>query len=233
MPHITFPPISLESIFSNQNLHTKKKPQESGRKMKRNLWFIAVLLVAATLVLSQPAMADWVYTVKRGDSLYKIARKTGTTVKAIRNRNGLKSSYIRIGQRITIPTGKTTTSKKVVTRRAGDIELLARIIHAEAGAEPYTGKVAVGAVILNRVQSPKFPSTIAGVVYQPHAFESVSNGIYTRPASSASKKAAQDAISGWDPSGGALYFFNPAKTRSAWMWARKIINRIGKHVFAL
>lgn len=200
--------------------------------MKRNLWLVAILLMAAAMFMAQQVKADWVYTVKRGDSLYKIARKTGTTVKALKNRNGLRSNLIRIGQRITIPTGKATTTKKV-TRKAGDIELLARIIHAEAGSEPYIGKVAVGAVIMNRVQNPKFPSSIAGVVYQPHAFESVSNGLYSKPASKASRKAAQDAISGWDPSGGALYFFNPAKTRNAWIWARKIINRIGKHVFAI
>lgn len=200
--------------------------------MKRNVLIVVTLLMTMVLTLSQQVRADWTYTVKRGDSLYKIARKTGTTVKAIKNRTGLRSNAIRIGQRIIIPTGKATKTKKV-TRKAGDVELLARIIHAEAGSEPYTGKVAVGAVIMNRVQNPKFPSSIAGVVYQPHAFESVSNGLYTKPASKASRKAAQDAISGWDPSGGALYFFNPAKTRNAWIWARKIINRIGKHVFAI
>ncbi|HYH04614.1 MAG TPA: cell wall hydrolase, partial [Bacillota bacterium] len=91
----------------------------------------------------------------------------------------------------------------------------------------------VGGVILNRVQNKKFPKTVAGVIYQPHAFESVSNGIINRPATAASRKAARDALAGWDPSGGALYFFNPGKTNNRWIWARRIINRIGKHVFAI
>jgi N-acetylmuramoyl-L-alanine amidase len=139
---------------------------------------------------------------------------------------------IRIRQKIIIPTARRSIRRKP-TRISGDIALLARIIHAEAGAEPYVGKVAVGGVVLNRVQNSKFPQSIAGVVYQPHAFESVSNGLINRQASKESMKAARDALSGWDPSGGALYFFNPAKTRNRWIWARRIINRLGKHVFAI
>lgn len=118
--------------------------------------------------------------------------------------------------------------------RGNNTELLARVIQAEAEAEPYSGQVAVGAVILNRIQNPKFPKTLAGVIYQPHAFESVSNGQVNRPARSSARKAAQAAISGWDPSGGALFFFNPGKVRSrSYVWTRKIIQKIGKHVFAL
>lgn len=192
------------------------------------------LLIAlwGILSFSEITLADWTYTVRRGDSLYKIARRTGVTVGALRARNGIWSNLIRIRQRIIIPTARTKVSRRP-TRTSGDIALLARIIHAEAGAEPYVGKVAVGAVVLNRVQHSRFPQTIAGVVYQPHAFESVSNGIVNRPASKASMKAARDALSGWDPSGGALYFFNPGKTRNRWIWARRIINRLGKHVFAI
>lgn len=120
------------------------------------------------------------------------------------------------------------------TRHGGDLDLLARMISAEAGAEPFLGKVAVAAVLLNRIQNPRFPKTVAGVIYQPHAFESVSNGQINMPASSTSRKAAQAALSGWDPSGGALFFFNPAKVRGrSYVWTRRIIQRIGKHVFAL
>ncbi|MGE5606516.1 MAG: cell wall hydrolase [Bacteroidota bacterium] len=192
------------------------------------------LLIAlwGIMSFSKITMADWTYTVRRGDSLYKIARRTGVSVGSLRARNGIWGNLIRIRQRIIIPTGRRAARRRP-TRISGDIALLARIIHAEAGAEPYVGKVAVGSVVLNRVQSSKFPQTIAGVVYQPHAFESVSNGIINRPASKESMKAARDALSGWDPSGGALYFFNPAKTRSRWIWARRIINRLGKHVFAI
>ena len=192
------------------------------------------LLIAlwGIMSFSEITLADWTYTVRRGDSLYKIARRTGVTVGALRARNGIWGNLIRIRQRILIPTARATVSRRP-TRISGDIALLARIIHAEAGAEPYVGKVAVGAVVLNRVQNSKFPRTIAGVVYQPHAFESVSNGIVNRAASKDSAKAARDALNGWDPSGGALYFFNPAKTRNRWIWARRIINRYGKHVFAI
>lgn len=192
------------------------------------------LLIAlwGLMSFSQITLADWTYTVRRGDSLYKIARRTGVTVGALRARNGIWGNLIRIRQKIIIPTARRTARRRP-TRTSGDIALLARLIHAEAGAEPYVGKVAVGGVVLNRVQSSKFPQTIAGVIYQPRAFESVSNGIINRPPSEESIKAARDALSGWDPSGGALYFFNPAKTRNRWIWARRIINRLGKHVFAI
>ncbi len=119
-------------------------------------------------------------------------------------------------------------------RQSGDLELLARVIRAEAEAEPYTGQVAVGAVILNRIQSSEFPNTMAGVVYQPHAFESISNGSANQAPTESTRKAAQAALSGWDPSGGAIFFFNPAKVGAhSYVWTRKIINRIGAHVFAL
>jgi len=113
-----------------------------------------------------------------------------------------------------------------------DVYLLARIIRAEAEAEPYAGKVAVAAVILNRVRHPGFPNTIAGVIFQPGAFESVSNGrFWSLLPNKESIKAAYDALHGWDPTYGALFFWNPAKMVSKWIWSRKIIARIGKHVF--
>lgn len=194
-----------------------------------------LIMVASTMFFSEETAADWRYTVQRGDTLFRIARKTGVSVKTIKNANGLRSNRLRIGQRIIIPSGanRQSTSQKAGARNSGELELLARAIHAEAGVEPYLGKVAVGGVILNRVQNKKFPKTIAGVIYQPHAFESVSNGIINRPATAAARKAARDALAGWDPSGGALYFFNPGKTNNRWIWARRIINRIGKHVFAI
>lgn len=185
------------------------------------------------MFFSKIASADWTYTVRRGDSLYKISRRTGVSVAALRRRNGIWTNLLRIRQRIIIPTVRRAAARKRPTRYSGDIYLLAKLIQAEAGAEPYVGKVAVGGVVLNRVENSKFPQTIAGVIYQPHAFESVSNGIINRPASRESLKAARDALNGWDPSGGAIYFFNPAKTRNRWIWARRIINRLGKHVFAI
>ncbi len=199
----------------------------------RPILVLLILTVAlgSVMLFSEESRADWTYTVHRGDTLYLIAKKTGVTVNSIKHRSGYWSNHLRIGQKLIIPT--YTTKARTTTYATGNTYLLAQLIQAEAGAEPYVGKVAVGGVVLNRIQNSKFPSTIAGVVYQPHAFESVSNGIIYRPVSNDSIKAARDAISGWDPSGGALYFFNPAKTNNRWIWARQIINRIGEHVFAI
>ncbi len=141
---------------------------------------------------------------------------------------------LALGVIILITVYSQSTNKAAYSRKTGDTELLARVIRAEAEAEPYTGQVAVAAVILNRVQSPKFPNTLAGVIYQPRAFESVSNGMVNRTPTESSRKAANAALGGWDPSGGALFFFNPAKVGAkSYVWTRKIIQKIGKHVFAL
>ncbi|SHJ33953.1 cell wall hydrolase [Desulfofundulus thermosubterraneus] len=113
-----------------------------------------------------------------------------------------------------------------------DLILMARVIEGEAADEPYIGKVAVGAVILNRTRSGDFPHTIRGVIYQPDAFEAVTNGQYLRPLTQESIAAAREAASGHDPTGGALYYWNPAKARSTWVWSRPIITQIGNHVFA-
>ena len=113
-----------------------------------------------------------------------------------------------------------------------DLDLLARVVRAEAEGEPYDGQVAVAAVILNRVTHPEFPNTIAGVVYEPLAFSVVANGQVNRPASESAVQAAHCALNGLDPSGGAIYFYNPAKTRSAWIRSRAVIKTIGGHIFA-
>lgn len=115
-----------------------------------------------------------------------------------------------------------------------DLELLARTVTGEAQGEPYTGMVAVAAVILNRVDHDAFPKTVAGVIYEPGAFESVSNGlIWARPVDPQARKAAQDALNDWDPTNGAVYFFNPAKTSNRFMWSLPQTLRIGKHVFCI
>ncbi|MCG9968256.1 cell wall hydrolase [Pelotomaculum terephthalicicum JT] len=113
-----------------------------------------------------------------------------------------------------------------------DVVLLAQVIEGEAAEEPYSGKVAVGAVIMNRTESPDFPKTIPGVIYERDAFESVSNGQYLRPVTAETLQAASEAVNGNDPVGGALYFWNPAKSSSEWVYTREIITRIGGHVFA-
>ena len=113
-------------------------------------------------------------------------------------------------------------------------ELLARIVHAEAKGEPYLGQVAVAAVILNRVDSSDFPNTLAGVIYQPGAFEPVMNGTINQnvPQDASARKAAKEALNGYDPTGGCLYFYNPATAKSKWIWSRPIVKQIGKHNFA-
>ncbi len=113
-----------------------------------------------------------------------------------------------------------------------ELDLLARVVHAEAKGEPYEGQVAVAAVIINRVQHPEFPNTISGVVYEPLAFQVVANGQVNQPADETAIRAAYDALNGFDPTGGAVYFFNPAKTSNAWIRSRPVTKTIGKHVFA-
>ena len=114
-----------------------------------------------------------------------------------------------------------------------NVQLIARAINGEARGEPYEGQVAVGAVILNRVKDPNFPNTIAGVIYQSGAFTAVSDGQINQPIAEGSTvvKAAQDALNGWDPTGGAIYYFNPATATKKWIWSRPLIKTIGKHRF--
>lgn len=125
-----------------------------------------------------------------------------------------------------------TPSQGVV--RSDEVALLARLIAAEARGENYVGQVSVAAVVLNRVASPRFPNTVAGVIFQPAAFESVSNGLFwSRTPNATELKAARDAVNGWDPTGGALFFWNPYKPVSGWIWSRPISVQYGKHVFAM
>jgi len=126
---------------------------------------------------------------------------------------------------------KTTASNTPKGFSQNDIRLLANAVYGESRGEPYTGQVAVAAVILNRVNSPSFPNTVSGVIFEPGAFTAVADGqIYLTP-NETSKKAVLDAINGWDPTGEALYYFNPATATSSWIWGRPQIKRIGKHIF--
>ncbi|MCD7734876.1 MAG: spore cortex-lytic enzyme [Clostridiales bacterium] len=114
---------------------------------------------------------------------------------------------------------------------SGDLALLAKVISAEARGEPYNGQVAVGAVILNRVAHPSFPNTIAGVVYEPGAFSCMDDGQIDQPVADSAYQAAQDALNGVDPTGGAIYYFNPDTATSAWIWSRPLLTVIGSHRF--
>lgn len=196
-------------------------------------------LVLNAFVFTSPAMA-WSYRIKGGDSLYKISKRFGFKLSTIKRANRLSSNKIIKGQKLWIPD--TKASKKVTnyqpkrsSRGNNDVYLLARLISGEARGESYKGQVAVGAVILNRMESKKFPRTIAGNVFKKGEFESVSNGQIWKSVSSTSVKAAKAALSGWDPTRGALYFYNPAKVKNkySWIWTRTVTGRIGRHVFAV
>lgn len=121
--------------------------------------------------------------------------------------------------------------KPRLTIKDNELDLLARAVHAEAKGEPYEGKVAVAAVILNRVEHPEFPNTIAGVIYEPLAFQVVANGTINQPPDEVARQAAYDALHGVDPSNGALYFYNPAKTQNRWIRSRPVLKQIGRHIF--
>ncbi|MBP1991274.1 spore cortex-lytic enzyme [Paenibacillus eucommiae] len=128
------------------------------------------------------------------------------------------------------PTGNLTPSSNLGFSEE-DITLMSNAVYGEARGEPYIGQVAVAAVILNRVQSGSFPNSVSGVIFQPGAFTAVADGqIWLKPNESA-RKAVKDAINGWDPSGGCLYYFNPVTATSKWIWTRPQVKQIGKHIF--
>lgn len=128
---------------------------------------------------------------------------------------------------------KPTETVAQTQRSAGDVQLLARAVNGEARGEVYEGQVAVAAVILNRVKHPSFPNTISGVIYQPGAFTAVDDGQINEPIAENSTvyKACQDAMNGWDPTYGAIYYFNPETATNKWIWSRPLIIQIGKHRF--
>ncbi len=128
---------------------------------------------------------------------------------------------------------QTNTISLAKTNSTSDVQLLARAINGEARGEPYEGQVAVGAVILNRVKDSRFPNSISGVIYQSGAFTAVSDGQINVPIDEGSTvyKAAQDAMSGWDPTSGCVYYFNPSTATNKWIWSRPLVKTIGKHRF--
>ncbi len=182
-----------------------------------------------------------VYTVQKGDSLYLIGKKYGLSYQEIMRANNLNSTLIYPGQQLRIPAG-TTADRGAVNRTASapanvaanEFELLARLINAEAGGEPYTAQVAVGAVVLNRVSHPSFPNSISEVIYQKsdgfYQFTPVQNGYINVPPTDSARRAAQDAINGWDPTNGAIYFFESDVTNK-WLQSRPFAAKIGAFTF--
>ncbi|ACV62727.1 cell wall hydrolase SleB [Desulfofarcimen acetoxidans DSM 771] len=175
------------------------------------------------------------YTVKWGDSLWLISQKLGVSINSLRTVNSLWNDNLYPGEvlyyvKSTNQSSTGTTSQKAFTQ--SDIDLMARVVYAESRGEPYKGQVAVAAVIINRLNNPNFPKTVYEIVYQPWAFSSTIDGqIYLTPDSIA-YKAVYDAINGYDPSYGALFFYNPALSTSTWIFTRQETVRIGNHIFA-
>jgi N-acetylmuramoyl-L-alanine amidase len=127
--------------------------------------------------------------------------------------------------------GSSTTANVPNGYSQNDIQLMANAVYGESRGEPYIGQVAVAAVILNRVQSASFPNTVAGVIYEPGAFTAVADGQINLTPNETAKKAVLDAVNGWDPTGNAIYYFNPDTATSSWIWSRPQIKKIGKHIF--
>jgi N-acetylmuramoyl-L-alanine amidase len=180
----------------------------------------------------QSKLKKWGYLKGNVDGIY--GYQTYTAVKYFQRKNGLvvdgivgKQTLAALG--INISTTQPTDGREYSNNK--DVTLLARLINGEARGEPYEGQVAVGAVVLNRTRSAQFPSTVAGVIYQPGAFTAIVDGQINATLRESSIKAARDALNGWDPSGGALYYYNPAKTTNKWIWSRPLIKVIGKHRF--
>ena len=165
----------------------------------------------------------------------KFGSKTEAGVRRFQKEHGLRVDGLAGTQTIKelkrLTGQSTNASGKAVGYKNIDTNLLARTVNAEARGEPYIGQVAVAAVILNRIDDPAFPKTVADIVYQPRAFSSVDDGQINLPPSSSSIRAAQEAINGSDPSEGAVFFFNPAKTSNKYIWSRPQIKQIGSHMF--
>lgn len=166
------------------------------------------------------------------DGIYGTATKSAVT--SFQKNCGITADGI-CGSKTLLYLGldSSSTSSNSTTFSNEDVELLAKVISAEARGESYEGQVAVGAVILNRVAHPSFPDTLSGVIYQKDAFSCVNDSNWYQPVSETSKRAAQDALNGWDPTGGAIYYFNPSKTSDSFMHSRPVIKVIGNHSFCM
>ncbi len=179
----------------------------------------------------QTKLKRWGYYTGSIDGIY--GTQTLNAVKYFQRKNGLTADGIA-GPATLKAMGITTsssTSSSSSSSYNSNLNLLSRLIYGEARGEPYTGQVAVGAVVMNRVKSSSFPNTIAGVIYQSGAFDVVSDGQINLTPNSTAKKAAQDALNGWDPSYGAIYYFNPSTATNKWIWSRPMTVTIGKHRF--
>ncbi len=226
-------------------------------KIYKGYRIVIILLLVLTLTIFagyvQRENSDAVYTLSklgsRGNEVRQVQKKlkelgyyngsvdgiygTGTqrAVKSFQKNCGITADGIAGPKTLKFLGLSSSSSGSSGAYSSSDINLLAKLIAAEARGESYTGQVAVGAVVLNRVTHSSFPDTIAGVIYQKGAFSCVNDSNWSVSPNSTSLKAARDCINGWDPSGGAIYYYNPAKTSNSFMFSRPVITQIGRHVF--
>lgn len=177
----------------------------------------------------QTKLKRWGYYNGNIDGIY--GSQTVNAVKYFQRKNGLTADGIAGPATLKAMGIYSSSTSSSTTSNSSNVNLLARLIYGEARGEPYTGQVAVGAVVLNRVKSSSFPNSISGVIYQSGAFDVVRDGQINLTPDSTSKKAAQDALNGWDPSYGAIYYFNPSTATNKWIWSRPMTITIGKHRF--
>ena len=221
-------------------------------KFRRTIAVLMVLVILISAMLPAAVLAENLRYGSRGDKVKELQQKlkrwgyytgsidgifgsgTQAAVKNFQKKNGLTADGI-VGPKTAAALGMNLTSSSSSSgsssSSSGDLYLLARLEHGEARGEPYKGKVAVAAVVLNRVKSSSFPNTIAGVIYQKGAFDAVSDGQINMQPDNESIRAARDAMNGWDPSNGCLYYYNPKTATSRWMLSRPVLLRIGQHAF--
>ena len=182
----------------------------------------------------QQKLKNWGYYNGKADGIF--GAQTKKAVIYFQKKNGLTADGI-VGAKtlaaLGLKDGGSSSGGTSSTYTNSDINLLARLIYGEARGESYTGQVAVGAVVLNRVKSAAFPNTISGVIYQSYAFTAVVDGQINLKPNATAIAAAKDAMNGWDPTGGAIYYYNPSTATSSWIYSRKTLTTIGNHVFAI
>ncbi len=175
----------------------------------------------------QQKLKDWGYYSADVDGIY--GSRTEAAVLLFQQKNGLAADG-KAGVETLAALG-ISSAGLIEQNTSGDVALLARLISAEARGESYEGQVAVGAVVMNRIAHPSFPNTLSGVIYQRGAFSCLDDGQFDEPVAQSAYAAARDAMNGYDPTGGAIYYFNPATATSQWIWSRPLIVQIGKHRF--
>ena len=183
----------------------------------------------------QTKLKSWGYYTGSVDGVY--GSGTERAVRAFQQKNGLTVDGKAGDQTLAamglsaVSGGNSGNSGGSGGASSSQVDLLARLISAEARGEPYSGQVAVGAVVLNRIKHPSFPNTLSGVIYPSGAFTCITDGQFNQPVAESAYRAARDALNGVDPSGGAIYYFNPSTATSSWIWSRPLITVIGKHRF--